>query len=65
MEPTATIGGEMGMPTIQPSASIGMPPQLVGTGDYGMGQNPGANQAELVGPGVSGLASHFGTTIFG
>jgi hypothetical protein len=58
----------IGLPTIEPTASIGglgMPPQLVGAGDYGMGQNPAAQQAELVGPGFSGLSSHFGHTIFG
>jgi len=66
IEPSATVG----LPTIEPSATIsgaglGMPPQLVGAGNYGMSDNPAAKQAELVGPGVSGLGSHFGSTLFG
>ncbi len=59
----------LGLPTIEPSASLGsgmgLPPQLVGAGDYGLSQNPAARQAQLVGPGISGLGSHFGSTIFG
>ena len=42
------------------------PPSLHGAGDYGMSQNPGVAQvAALGGPGVSGLAGHFGATLFG
>jgi hypothetical protein len=61
IEPTAALG----LPTIEPTEMLGMPPQLVGAGDYGLSQNPAAQQAQLVGPGVSGLGSHFGSTIFG
>jgi len=65
----------LGLPTIERQAlvpgsqgldgNLGMPPQLVGAGDFGLSQNPAAQQAQLVGPQVSGLASHFGSTIFG
>jgi hypothetical protein len=61
IEPTEALG----LPTIEPTQMLGMPPQLVGAGDYGLSQNPAAKQAQLVGPGVSGLGSHFGSTIFG
>jgi len=61
IEPTHALG----LPTIEPTQMLGMPPQLVGAGDYGLSQNPAAQQAQLVGPGVSGLGSHFGSTIFG
>jgi hypothetical protein len=65
IEPTATLG----LPTVEPTQALGdgmgMPPQLVGAGDYGLSQNPAAAQATLVGPGVSGLGAHFGSTIFG
>jgi len=57
----------LGIPTIEPSAvvrgSVGAPqmPQLVGMGA------PGGQMPQLVGAGpqVSGLAKHFGNTIFG
>lgn len=58
----------LGLPTVEPSyalGNVGLPPQLVGAGDYGLSQNPAARQAQLVGPGISGLGSHFGSTIFG
>lgn len=61
IEPTETLG----LPTVEPTQALGMPPQLVGAGDYGLSQNPAAAQAQLVGPGVSGLGAHFGSTIFG
>ena len=51
--------------TVEPTQMLGMPPQLVGAGDYGLSQNPAAAQAQLVGAGISGLGSHFGSTIFG
>ncbi len=42
------------------------PPTLVGAGDYGMGDNPGAAQTKLLGgPSVSALGAHFGATLFG
>lgn len=60
------VPGSMGPGTTsQFEGGLGMPPQLVGAGDYGLSQNPAAQQAALVGPGVSGLGSHFGSTIFG
>ena len=60
------VPGSMGPGTTsQFEGNLGMPPQLVGAGDYGLSQNPAAQQAALVGPGVSGLGSHYGSTIFG
>ena len=42
------------------------PPTLVGAGDYGMGDNPGLQQARLLGgPSVSTMGAHFGATLFG
>ncbi len=80
-ELTPQRNGQMGYPTVhnqfivpgsmgpgstsQFEGNLGMPPQLVGAGDYGLSQNPAAQQAQLVGPGVSGLGSHYGSTIFG
>jgi hypothetical protein len=61
VEPTQMLG----YPTVEPTQMLGMPPQLVGAGDYGLSQNPAAAQAQLVGAGISGLGSHFGSTIFG
>jgi len=59
----------LGLPTIEPSASLSGnfsgPPQLQGAGDYGLSQNPGARQAQLVGPNISGLGAHYGATLFG
>jgi len=58
----------MGIPTLQPAPVVNgleMPPQLVGAGDYGMSQNPAAQQAVLVGTTPMGMASHYGGTIFG
>jgi hypothetical protein len=64
------MGGGLGLPTIEPSATVGPadlqgPPQLQGAGDYGLGNNPAAAQAQLVGPALSGLGSHYGATLFG
>lgn len=69
------MDGAMGLPTVEPQVivpgsegldgAMGMPPQLVGAGDYGLSQNPAAQQAQLVGPAMSGLGSHFGATLFG
>ena len=42
------------------------PPTLVGAGDYGMNDNPGAQQAKLLGgPNYSAMGAHFGATLFG
>lgn len=42
------------------------PPTLVGAGDYGMGNDPGAAQVRtLGGPGISAMGAHFGATLFG
>lgn len=42
------------------------PPTLVGAGDYGMSDNPGAQQAKLLGgPNYSAMGAHFGATLFG
>jgi hypothetical protein len=61
-------GGQWGLATIEPSASLrGLqgPPQLVGAGNYGLGDNPGAQQVVLQGgPNISGLGAHFGATLF-
>ncbi len=81
LTPPGGMNGQMGYPTVsdqfivpgsmgpgstsQFEGHLGMPPQLVGAGDYGLSQNPAAQQASLVGPGVSGLGSHYGSTIFG
>ena len=77
IEPTVAFrGAGLGLPTIEQQAlvpgsaglsdaGVGMPPQLQNAGDYGMGQNPGAQQAQLVGPGFSGLGAHYGATLFG
>lgn len=60
------VPGSMGPgSTSQFEGNLGMPPQLVGKGDYGLSQNPAAQQASLVGPGISGLGAHYGSTIFG
>jgi len=62
-------GVSLGLPTIEATASLGAaagPPQLQNAGDYGLANNPAAQQAQLVGaPGLSGLGGHFGSTIFG
>jgi hypothetical protein len=55
----------LGLPTIERSASLSGPPQLQNAGDYGLSQNPGAKQAQLVGPQISGLGAHYGATLFG
>lgn len=61
-------GYGLGLATIEPSASLrGLqgPPQLVGAGSYGLGDNPGASQVQLQGgPAISGLGAHFGATLF-
>ncbi len=64
------MGGGLGLATIEPSAVVsgsGLqgPPQLQGAGDYGLANNPAAAQAQLVGPQLSGLGQHFGSTLFG
>jgi hypothetical protein len=42
------------------------PPTLVGAGDYGMSENPGATQTKLLGgPSISALGAHYGATLFG
>lgn len=61
----------LGYPTIERQELVpgsgglsGMPPQLQGMG--ALADSPGAQQAQLVGgPQISGLATHFGTTLFG
>jgi hypothetical protein len=61
-------GYSLGLATVEPSASLrGLqgPPQLVGAGNYGLGDNPGAQQVQLQGgPAISGLGAHFGATLF-
>jgi len=42
------------------------PPTLVGAGDYGMSNDPGAAQTKILGgPAVSSMGMHFGATLFG
>lgn len=57
-------GGSAGFGQSRPEL-VG-PPTLVGAGDYGMGDNPGAAQTRLLGgPSVSALGAHYGATLFG
>ncbi|UCC72091.1 MAG: hypothetical protein JSV86_17235 [Gemmatimonadota bacterium] len=67
---SAGLMGGLGLHAIEPSATVGPanlsgPPQLQNAGDYGLSQNPGARQASLVGPQISGLGAHYGATLFG
>jgi hypothetical protein len=42
------------------------PPTLMNAGDYGMSDNPAVTQTQLLGgPAISGLAGHFGATLYG
>jgi len=57
----ATVGRQALIPGSQ---GLSGPPQLEGAGFHGTAAL-GAQQAQLVGANVSGLSSHFGSTIFG
>jgi hypothetical protein len=65
-------GNGLGIATVEPGYAInglrGLP-ELVGPplhGDYGMGQNPGVQQTQILGgPSISGLGAHYGATVFG
>jgi hypothetical protein len=60
IEPAYPVQGLGAMPEL-----VG-PPTLVGAGDYGMKDNPAVMQTQLLGgPAVSGLAMHYGATLFG
>jgi len=62
--PGSISGGSAGFGADRPEL-VG-PPTLVGAGDYGMGNDPGAAQVRtLGGPGISAMGAHFGATLFG
>jgi len=62
--PGSISGGSAGFGADRPEL-VG-PPTLVGAGDYGMGNDPGAAQTRLLGgPNVSAMGAHFGATLFG
>lgn len=66
--PQYLVNGGLGIAAIEPSATVqgGLagPPQLVG-GNYGLGDNAAAQQVQLQGgPVISGLGTHFGSTLF-
>lgn len=62
--PGSISGGGAGFGADRPD--LMGPPSLVGAGDYGMGNDPGAAQVRtLGGPGISAMGAHFGATLFG
>lgn len=62
--PGSISGGGAGFGADRPD--VMGPPTLVGAGDYGMSDNPGAQQTKLLGgPSVSAMGAHFGATLFG
>jgi hypothetical protein len=62
--PGSISGGGAGFGADRPD--LMGPPTLVGAGDYGMSNDPGAAQVRtLGGPGISAMGAHFGATLFG
>lgn len=62
--PGSISGGSAGFGADRPEL-VG-PPTLVGAGDYGMSENPAAQQTKLLGgPNLSAMGAHFGATLFG